>query len=148
MDGWYDIDGNQVVMPRQLSALQGSNHRNLNNVDLNLDDNDDETQPVQQQLNEVTNDELAESAEYEDLWDKLCNSITIHGIYFIGESRTWIGTILWALIVFTGIFGAAVIIYDSYVFWGDHPVLTTIKQIPIETVHFPSITICPLDGTE
>jgi hypothetical protein len=140
MNGWIDIDGNEVVMPRQLSGRQGRKHQNLNVVDLDHEDN--EFEPQQQIF------DLAESEEYAELWDKLRNSITIHGVYFIGESRTIIGKILWAIIVSFGIFGASVIMYDSYKFWGDHPVKTTITQIPIETVNFPSITICPLDGTE
>jgi hypothetical protein len=141
MDGWLDIDGNEVVMPRQLSGTP------KNAVDFNQEFEQPHPRSGRSQK-EVTKDDLVESAEYAELWDKLSNSITIHGIYFIGESRTWIGTILWAIIVFTGIFGAATIIYDSYGYWGEHPVLTTIKQIPVETSDFPSITICPLDGTE
>ncbi len=82
------------------------------------------------------------------MFEKLANSITIHGVYFWDESKTFLGKFLWFMIVFTGIVGAAVVIYDSYKYWGEHPVLTTVKQIPVETGYFPSITICPLDGTE
>jgi hypothetical protein len=142
MDGWFDIDGNQVVVPRK--------HQNLNVFDLNQDNYElDQLHPRSpNQQKEVTKDDLAESAEYAELWDKLCNSITIHGVYFIGEARTTIGTLLWLTIVTFGMFGASTIIYDSYVYWGQHPILTTIKQIPVEYADFPSITICPLDGTQ
>ncbi len=86
-------------------------------------------------------------AVYFDIADRLFNSITMHGVYFLGESRTYVGKFLWLFIVLSGISGATVVIYDSYKNWGDHPILTTLKQIPIEKVPFPAITICPLDGT-
>ncbi len=83
-----------------------------------------------------------------ELFERLCSAITIHGVYYWDESKTWWGKLIWFGIVVVGIIGAAIVIYDSYKIWGEHPVLTTVKQIPVETGNFPSITICPMDGTE
>ena len=62
---------------------------------------------------------------YLDLLNRLFNSITIHGFYFLGESRTIVGKFLWLLVVVTGISGATFVIFDSYQSWKLHPVFTT-----------------------
>ena len=83
-----------------------------------------------------------------DLFKKFCNSSTIHGTYFWVESRSAMSKVMWGIIVFLGIASATLIIRSSFNSWDEHPVVTSVWQIPIEEVEFPAITICPLDDTK
>ena len=44
-----------------------------------------------------------------------------------------------------GIVSAVTIINNSFEAWKDAPVITSVIQIPIESVPFPSVTICPME---
>ena len=48
------------------------------------------------------------------------------------------------MVVLSGISGAIYIIDNSFKAWASNPVITAVEQIPIESVPFPSITICKL----
>ncbi|TRY73988.1 hypothetical protein TCAL_05533 [Tigriopus californicus] len=51
----------------------------------------------------------------------------------------------WFLIVITGFALASFLIYRAVVEWEDHPILTTVdsSSVPITSIQFPTITICP-----
>ena len=82
-----------------------------------------------------------------ELFKKFCSTSSIHGTYFWYESRSWSSKIIWGLIVLVGMTLAALFIYKHNLSWQAHPVVTSVKQIPIGEVHFPAITICPRDHT-
>ena len=82
-----------------------------------------------------------------ELFRKFCATSTIHGTYFWYESTSVLSRTIWYIIVIMGMALATLFIYWHNVSWQLHPVVTSVKQIPIEEVHFPSITICPLDNT-
>ena len=44
-----------------------------------------------------------------------------------------------------GIVSAVTIINNSFEAWKEAPVITSVIQIPIESVPFPSVTICPME---
>ena len=82
------------------------------------------------------------------VFSKFCNSSTVHGTYFWWESRTIIGKFIWVCIVVLGIGSSALIINNSFVAWQTNPVITSVAQIPIEQIPFPSVTICPLGKSQ
>lgn len=82
-----------------------------------------------------------------ELFHRFCSTSTIHGTYFWGESRSIIGRCVWYFIVTMGIACSSYFIYKHNLSWQKQPVVTSVKQIAIEEVHFPAITICPLDHT-
>ena len=86
-------------------------------------------------------------SNFGDLFSKFCSSSTIHGTYFWSEARTPIARIVWGAIVLLGIFSATFIINSSFKAWQDHPVVTSVMQNSIEEIHFPAITLCPMDDT-
>ena len=89
----------------------------------------------------------SQNISMKELFQKFCSTSSIHGTYFWFESRTWYSKVIWALIVLVGMTLAALFIYKHNLSWQAHPVVTSVKQIPIGEVTFPAITICPRDNT-
>lgn len=107
---------------------------------------------------------------FQELFAKFCSSSTIHGTYFWIASSSALSRffffrrmslfmnivlpfflliirIMWGIIVAMGIVTATLIIKNSFNAWKEHPVVTSVMQKSIETIHFPAITICPLHDT-
>ncbi len=84
---------------------------------------------------------------FQELFAKFCSSSTIHGTYFWIASTSAFSRLTWGLIVLLGIVSATWIIKNSFNAWNDHPVVTSVMQKSIEEIHFPAITICPLDDS-
>ena len=83
-----------------------------------------------------------------DLFSKFCNSSTIHGTYFLGESTTGkVARFAWLIVVILGAVGSVIIINNTYEGWKANPIITSVAQLPIESISFLSITVCPLDDT-
>ena len=76
---------------------------------------------------------------------RFCRSSTIHGTFLLYESTNIVSRAIWALIILMGIALAILFINWHNDSWQQHPVITSVKQVPIEEVSFPAITICPLD---
>jgi hypothetical protein len=89
----------------------------------------------------------ASKNQFEELFVKFCSSSTIHGTYFWIASSSPFSRISWAIIVMLGIVSATWIINSSFNAWKEHPVITSVMQKSIEEIHFPAITVCPLDDT-
>ena len=58
-----------------------------------------------------------------------------------------VGKIVWVGIVIIGVATSALTINNSFRAWRANPVITSVAQIPIEQVPFPSVTICPKGNT-
>ena len=69
-------------------------------------------------------------------------SSTIHGLAHIAASRSFM-RIFWIFVVFFGFSTASYLIYDSFYFWKQSPVSTTIETLPISQITLPNITVCP-----
>ena len=83
-----------------------------------------------------------------ELFSKFCNSSTIHGTYFLGESTTGkVARFAWLIVVILGAVGSVIIINNTYEGWKANPIITSVAQLPIESISFLSITVCPLDDT-
>ena len=69
-------------------------------------------------------------------------SSTIHGLAHIAASRSFM-RIFWIFVVFFGFSTAFYLIYDSFYFWKQSPISTTIETLPISQITLPNITVCP-----
>ena len=78
------------------------------------------------------------------MFDTFTSSSTIHGTFFWSHCTHWATKLFWFMVVLSGISGAIYIIDNSFKAWASNPVITAVEQIPIESVPFPSITICKL----
>ena len=70
---------------------------------------------------------------------------TTHGIAYVFEDdRLILERVLWVIVIIIAIFFAASLSITAYKNWQDDPVITSVGTtgLPIETVTFPSITIC------
>ena len=94
---------------------------------------------------EISTEESA--APFKELFDRFCWSSSIHGTYFWIGSNTTKAKVSWFIIVIMGIIMAIWIINNSFKAWREHPVVTSVMQKSIEEIHFPAITICPMDDT-
>ena len=89
--------------------------------------------------------EKAACNPFQELFAKFCSSSTIHGTYFCIASGSALSRCVWGLIVCLGIVSAGWIIHSSFDAWQKHPVITSVRQVSIEEIHFPAVTVCPLD---
>ena len=71
---------------------------------------------------------------------------TIHGLSYISTTRRLI-RLIWILIVIGGFSGACFLIFLSFKDWDENPISTTIETLPIESVTFPEVTVCPPANT-
>ena len=90
---------------------------------------------------------VAEDDTWTDTFQKFCRSSTIHGTYFLAETSNRYAKFMWGLVVVISIAIAGMIIQYSYDSWETSPDITSVRQIPIEKVQFPAVTICPIDDT-
>ena len=74
-------------------------------------------------------------------------SSTIHGLVYISTTRTPLSKVLWIGVVIGGFITAGVLINSSFTEWEKSPIATTIEKYPISKVVFPSVTVCPPQGT-
>ena len=73
-------------------------------------------------------------------------SSTIHGLTYISTSRKY-AKLFWILIVLAGFIEASFLIKESFDFWSESPVKTTIETLPISKIKFPKVTVCPPKNT-
>ena len=82
-----------------------------------------------------------------DRFRQFCESSSIHGTNFINLHQSIIGKTIWVLVVTGGILLALVVINRSIDQWEKHPIITSVAQISIEQIEFPSVTVCSLDDS-
>ena len=54
---------------------------------------------------------------------------------------------VWTVVVLFAVLLSGFFIYKHNIAWDENPVVTSVQQISIEQIEFPSITVCPLDQT-
>ena len=65
---------------------------------------------------------------------------------FLGASKSLLSRFFWLLIIIIGLILAVIGIDECVKGWEQNPVVTAVWQVPIESIPFPSITICPVGG--
>ena len=89
--------------------------------------------------------EISTPSSYAELFEKFCTSSTIHGTYFWFASGSSTTKVIWGFIVLFGISFSAIVINNSFEEWKKHPIMTNVRQAPVEEVNMPSLTICSMD---
>ena len=74
-------------------------------------------------------------------------SSTIHGLAFISTAPAKVSKLFWLTVVVFGFFIAAYLINGSYEDWQASPIATSISTHPISELDFPTITVCPPEGS-
>ena len=77
---------------------------------------------------------------------KFLETSTIHGLSHISLTKKF-ARLFWTIIVISGFIGAVYLIQESFQFWSQNPIKTTIETLPISEVTFPKVSICPPKGT-
>ena len=72
---------------------------------------------------------------------------TIHGLVYISSAPSKLSKIFWFLIVLAGFSCAAYLISSSYADWQASPIATSISTHPISQLDFPTVTVCPPEGS-
>ena len=80
--------------------------------------------------------------------NEFLKSSTIHGLAYIGGSKSRLEKIGWTVIVLISFVISGVLIGESFTTWSDSPMITSIETFEISKISFPSITVCPPKGTK
>uniref|UniRef100_A0A6E8W5Z6 Uncharacterized protein n=1 Tax=Anopheles coluzzii TaxID=1518534 RepID=A0A6E8W5Z6_ANOCL len=94
---------------------------------------------------ELLNESYKESGP-RSLWVDYCMNSTIHGFkYLVGNKRTTIERIWWIVVCLLSLYGCGTLIHSVYIKWDKEPVVVTFgeKPVPVFTIPFPAVTICP-----
>ena len=73
-------------------------------------------------------------------------SSTIHGLNYISTTKKYT-RLFWILIVATGFCGAILLIKESFDFWSERPISTTVETLPVSEIKLPKVTVCPPKNT-
>jgi len=69
---------------------------------------------------------------------------TIHGFSQLSQARHVMSKIIWLTSIISTIAMASYMIYYCNRGWEENPIITSVAQIPIESITFPPVTVCPL----
>ena len=83
-------------------------------------------------------------ATLQDLFHTFSSTSTLHGMSFLGTTRNWFSKVIWIFIVLGGLVLSIIGIDQCVKGWESNPVITSVWQVPIESIPFPSVTICPI----
>ena len=72
---------------------------------------------------------------------------TIHGLAFISTAPSKVSKLFWVMVVFFGFSTAFYLINSSYNDWQSSPIATSISTHPISELDFPTVTVCPPEGS-
>lgn len=81
------------------------------------------------------------------LFEEFCSSTTIHGMHYIGASKTLLGRIGWMIAFVFSVLCCGMLIQNVYQKWDNNPVIVSFDDAPtpVWKIPFPAITVCPED---
>ena len=82
-----------------------------------------------------------------NLLNEFLETSTIHGLAYISTAPSTLSKVFWLLVVIFGFSTAFYLINDSYTNWEASPIATSISTHPISELDFPTITVCPPEGS-
>ena len=82
-----------------------------------------------------------------NLLNEFLETSTIHGLAYISTAPSKLSKVFWMLVVIFGFSTAFYLINDSYTAWEASPIATSISTHPISELDFPTITVCPPEGS-
>ena len=77
--------------------------------------------------------------------EQFLESTTVHGFLYLNRRNSISARLFWSGIILTGFSIAGYRIYNSFIDWEANQTIPTLESIatPIQTVHFPTVTVCP-----
>ena len=72
---------------------------------------------------------------------------TIHGLNYISTAKSVAAKAIWVLIVCVSFGTAIYMINNAFSEWQKSPIATTVQTYPISKLEFPSVTVCPPQGS-
>lgn len=81
-----------------------------------------------------------------DFFIDYCSNTTIHGIrYFTERKRHWTEKCWWLIAMTLAVWFCGTSIQNVWAKWCNNPVTMNMneKLLPIQTIPFPTVTICP-----
>ncbi|KAJ0172808.1 hypothetical protein K1T71_011947 [Dendrolimus kikuchii] len=78
--------------------------------------------------------------------DEFAQNSTLHGLRFIVDrTLNYIEKLFWMIVVIVSISLCGILIQNVWVKWQSSPIIITMdeKLVPVNTVNYPSLTICP-----
>ena len=82
-----------------------------------------------------------------DFLKEFLETSTIHGLTYISRAPSKLSKLFWFLIVVAGFSFSFHLINSSYVEWQASPIATSISTHPISELDFPTVTVCPPEGS-
>ncbi|KAL9702249.1 hypothetical protein quinque_005767 [Culex quinquefasciatus] len=81
------------------------------------------------------------------LFEEFCSSTTIHGMHYIGASKTLLGRIGWMIAFVFSVLCCGMLIQNVYQKWDNSPVIVSFDDAPtpVWKIPFPAITVCSED---
>ena len=67
---------------------------------------------------------------------------TVHGFQYISSTRRF-SKLFWIIVVFCGFSGAIFLIEESFFYWKQNPISTTLESLPISELTLPKVRVCP-----
>ncbi|XP_039453729.1 pickpocket protein 28-like [Culex pipiens pallens] len=85
--------------------------------------------------------------ELRNLFQEFCASTTIHGLAYIGVSKSLLGRLGWSAVTVLSLVCCGTLIRQVYDKWDNNPVIVSVDgtPTPVWKIPFPAITICPED---
>ena len=82
-----------------------------------------------------------------DFLKEFLETSTIHGLTYISRAPSKLSKLFWFLIVVAGFSFSFHLINSSYIEWQASPIATSISTHPISELDFPTVTVCPPEGS-
>ena len=69
---------------------------------------------------------------------------SVRGFKYVVDGRNIFERVMWTLFIAVEFICCGLIVYNTYQYWEDHPVETTIDAVglPVQELPFPAITVC------
>lgn len=80
----------------------------------------------------------------QSLFSEFCSHASMHGLRYFGDRRRhWSERFWWAIAIGLAIWFCGISVENVWAKWRDMPIKMTENTVPISTIPFPTITICP-----
>ena len=75
-----------------------------------------------------------------------CLATGVHGFAYLPNRQHFFATAIWVVAILVSIIWVSVICYQSFVHWGQNPVINVVETYTYDTslVPMPAITMCPI----
>ena len=86
--------------------------------------------------------------ELNPIFKGYCENTTLHGWAYIPAVNRLVYRLFWFAVIISMFIGGAIIVTNANSNWISSPTISSVESFaePVQTVQFPTITICPVNG--